>query len=32
MLDVTPFFSTDELRPTMCGIIYDGELIMPIIL
>lgn len=25
MLDVTPFFSTDELRPAICGIIYDGE-------
>lgn len=25
MLDVTPFLSTDELRPAMCGIIYDGE-------
>jgi hypothetical protein len=25
MLNITPFLSTDELRPAMCGIIYDGE-------
>jgi RecJ-like exonuclease len=25
MLDVSPFFSKDQLRPALCGIIYDGK-------
>jgi hypothetical protein len=25
MLDVTPFFSTDDFRPAMSGIMYDGQ-------